>query len=226
VPGLGTTLRLVLLYDIHAIDRFASVQDVVSYCRLVTCARESAGKRSGTSGKNIGNAHLTWAFAEAAVLFLRHHPAGQQPLARWENQHGKGKALTILAHKLARAVYDRLKRDTVFARDKCLPGSREQSGGAGGLSGQTRDEPVSRTLQALFGCVYQRPGVHRPCIPEPLPLMGCPLWLLSLRRESSTVAVCCPSPEPGSHWRTGHVQPFFCRGRSEGTALFLGRRGP
>ena len=54
--------------------------------------------------------------------FLRHHPAGQQYLARLENKHGKGKALTILAHKLARAVYDMLKRDTVFDMDKFLHG--------------------------------------------------------------------------------------------------------
>ena len=75
-------LSLVLLYDIHAIDRFASVQDFVSSCRLVKCAKESAGKRLGTSGKKIGNVHLKWAFAEAATLFLRNHAAGQSALAR------------------------------------------------------------------------------------------------------------------------------------------------
>jgi hypothetical protein len=31
-----------------------------------------------------------------------------------EKKHGKGKALTVLAHKLARAVYYLLKRDVVF----------------------------------------------------------------------------------------------------------------
>jgi transposase len=45
VPGLGTLLRLVLLYEIHAIARFPRVQDCVSYCRLVKCAKASAGKR-------------------------------------------------------------------------------------------------------------------------------------------------------------------------------------
>ena len=56
VPGIGEILSLVLLYEIHDIDRFPRVQDCVSYCRLVTCAQESAGKRSGTSGTQIGNA--------------------------------------------------------------------------------------------------------------------------------------------------------------------------
>jgi transposase len=66
VPGIGTILSLVRLYAMHAIARFPRGQDVASSCRLVTCARESAGKRSGTSGRTIGNAHLTWAFSEAA----------------------------------------------------------------------------------------------------------------------------------------------------------------
>jgi transposase len=105
---------LVLLYEIHDIQRFPRVQDFVSYCRLVKCAKESAGKRYGTSGAKIGNAYLKWVFSEAAVLFLRTNPAGQKYLARLEKKHGKGKALTVLAHKLARAVYHMLKRETAF----------------------------------------------------------------------------------------------------------------
>jgi transposase len=120
VPGIGEILSLVLLYEIHAIQRFPRVQDFVSYCRLVKCAQESAGKRYGTSGSKIGNAYLKWAFSEAAVLFLRANPAGQKYLARLEKKHGTGKALTVLAHKLARAVYYILKRQTAFDMHKFL----------------------------------------------------------------------------------------------------------
>ena len=114
VPGIGKILSLVLLYAIHTIDRFPRVQDFVSYCRLVKCAKESAGKRYGTSGAKIGNAYLKWAFSEAAVLFLRTNPAGQKYLARLEKKHGQGKALTVLAQKRARAVYYMLRRKTAF----------------------------------------------------------------------------------------------------------------
>jgi transposase len=114
VPGIGKILSLVLLYEIHDIQRFPSVQDFVSYCRLVKCAKESAGKRYGTAGTKIGNAYLKWAFSEAAVLFLRENPEGQKYLTKLEKKHGTGKALTVLAQKLARAVYYMLKRGTAF----------------------------------------------------------------------------------------------------------------
>jgi transposase len=114
VPGIGKLLSLVLLYDIHQIERFPRVQDFASYCRLVKCAKDSGGKRLGTSGKKIGNTHLTWAFSEAATLFLRSNEPGQKYRARLEKNHDKGKALSILAHTLARAVYVMLKRTTAF----------------------------------------------------------------------------------------------------------------
>jgi transposase len=114
VPGIGKILSLVRLSEIHDIHRFPRVQEFVSYGRLVKCAKESAGKRDGTPGTKIGNAHLKWAFSETAVLFLRDNPAGQKYLARLAKKHGQGKAFTVRAHTLARAVYDMLTRDTVF----------------------------------------------------------------------------------------------------------------
>jgi hypothetical protein len=113
----------VRLDDIHHIDRCPRVQDVASSCRLVTCARESAGNRSGTSGTTIGHAHLTWACSEAAVLFLRDNPAGQKFLTRLEKKQSKGQALTIFAHKLARAVYLMLKNKMAFDMDTFLHSS-------------------------------------------------------------------------------------------------------
>jgi transposase len=120
VPGIGKILSLVLLYEIHDIHRFPRVQDFVSYCRLVKCAKESAGKRYGTAGTKIGNAYLKWALSEAAVLFLRENPQGQKYLTRLEKKHGRGKALTVLAHKLGRAVYHMLHRGTAFNMDTFL----------------------------------------------------------------------------------------------------------
>ncbi len=99
IPGVGKILALGRRYDIHHSRRFPRVQACVSSCRLVKCATASAGTRDGTSGTKMGHAYLTWAVSEAAVLFLRNHPAGQQYLARLARKHGQGNALTILAHQ-------------------------------------------------------------------------------------------------------------------------------
>jgi transposase len=103
-PGIGTILRLVLLDAIQTIARFPRGQDVVSSCRLVQGAKASAGQRDGPAGAKSGHASLQWACSAAAALFLCTHPAGQKSLARFENKHGQGTALTVLAQQLARAV--------------------------------------------------------------------------------------------------------------------------
>jgi transposase len=113
-PGMGQVLGLSILYEIQAIERFARVQDFVSYCRLVKPAKESAGKLLGHSGGKIGNAHLKWAFSEAAVCFLRANKPAQALRTRLAAKHGKGKSLAIIAARLARAVYFMLKRRTPF----------------------------------------------------------------------------------------------------------------
>ena len=120
VHGIGDILSLVILYEIHDIERFPRVQDFVSYCRLVKCQRESAGKKHGTGGARIGNPYLRWAFGEAAALFLRGNPPAQRWLEKKTRKHNKAKAMTILAHKLGCAVYYMLKRETLVDQDRFL----------------------------------------------------------------------------------------------------------
>ena len=59
-------------------------------------------------------------FGEAATVFLRGNPKAQQWLQKKANQHHKAKALTLLAHKLGRAVYYMLKRKKLFDQEKFL----------------------------------------------------------------------------------------------------------
>jgi len=120
IAGIGRILSLVILYEIEDIKRFPSVQDFASYSRLVKCSKESNGKKYGSSGKKIGNAHLKWAFSEAAVLFLKGNEPGKKYLDKLANKHGKGKALSILAHKMGRAVYFMLKNNKPFDQNTFL----------------------------------------------------------------------------------------------------------
>jgi transposase len=114
MPGVGKILALVMLDEIEHSARFPRVQEFVSSSRLVKSAREATGKRHGTSGKKIENAHFTWAFSEAAVLLLKNNEPAQKYLAKLAIKRGTGKALSILAHTLGRAVYCMLKQQVAF----------------------------------------------------------------------------------------------------------------
>lgn len=120
VWGIGPILALTILYEIGHIQRFDSVQKFASYARLVKCKAESAGKTYGTQGNKIGNAHLKWAFSEAAVLYLRGNEKAQHYLLTLQKRMSKAKALSALAHKLGRCVYFMLKNETVFDESRFL----------------------------------------------------------------------------------------------------------
>jgi transposase len=133
IPGVGKLLALILLYEMHAAQRFASAGQFLSYARLVRCAHESAGKKVGTGGKKIGNAHLRWAFAEAACLFLQRSERAKKWKQQQAAQRGSGKALAILAARLARAVYHMLRRGEAFDEDRFWGGTRRTSTGSSSL---------------------------------------------------------------------------------------------
>ncbi len=120
IPGIGKILGLIILYEIEDINRFPTVRDFVSYSRLVKCKKESNNKIYGSGGKKIGNAHLKWAFSEAAAIFIRGNGPERKFYDRLANKHGNGKALSIMAHRLGRAAYFMLKNKKPFDLKKFL----------------------------------------------------------------------------------------------------------
>jgi transposase len=75
---------------LHDVQRFDTAGQFLSYARLVRCAHESAGKKLGTGGKKIGNAHLCWIFAEAACLLLR---SSERAKKWWQKQAAQRREL-------------------------------------------------------------------------------------------------------------------------------------
>jgi transposase len=126
IPGVGPILALVLLYEMHQVERFDNVGQFLSYARLAPCDHESAGKKLGSGGKKIGNAHLRWAFGEIACLFLRGSERARQWKQKQEKKHGTAKALAILAARLARAVYFMLCKEEAFDEDRFWSGQAKQ----------------------------------------------------------------------------------------------------
>jgi transposase len=113
-------LALVMLYELHDARRFGDERQFVSYCRLVRPSHTSAGKAKPGKNHKIGNAQLRWAFGEAACLMLRELPAAASFVAKKEKQHGKAKALSILAARIARTAWLMLKRKEAFDATKFL----------------------------------------------------------------------------------------------------------
>jgi transposase len=135
IPGVGKVLALILLYERHDVGHFDSAGQFLSYARLVRCAHESAGKKLGSGGKKIGNAHLRWANACAACLFLRSSERAKRWKQRQAAPRGAGKALAILAARLGRAVYHMLRKHEAFDEERFWQGgTRRSSTGSSSLS--------------------------------------------------------------------------------------------
>jgi transposase len=114
IPGVGKILALVLLYEIHDINRFERVQNFTSYARLIKPQKKSAGKVTGSGNRKMGNAYLKWAFSEATLLLIREKQEIKDYQIKLKNKHGKARALAIISHKLGRAVYYMLKNKQAF----------------------------------------------------------------------------------------------------------------
>jgi transposase len=120
VPGIGRVLGLTILYEMDTVMRFPTDKDFLSYSRLVKGSVASAGKIKGLCGGKMGNAHLRWAFGEAAVIAKRNHPLLTPYAERLTAKRGKFKGNAILASKLARAVYHMLQTGTVFDAERVV----------------------------------------------------------------------------------------------------------
>ena len=115
-PLVLTAQRSVLAHDLAgAVGHHVRRNAIGDYVALGLHASPpcdcspSAGK-----GHKIGNAHLRWAIGEVACLMLRELPAAQVFVARLEKQHGKAKAISILAARIRRTAWLMLKRKEAF----------------------------------------------------------------------------------------------------------------
>jgi transposase len=169
IPGVGPILALVLLYEMHQVERFEQVGQFLSYSRLAPCDHESAGKKLGSGGKKIGNAHLRWAFGEAACLFLRGSERAKQWKHKQEKKHGSGKTLAIVAARLARAVYHMLRKQEAFDEERFwsgqakLPAPLPQPAEAVAANDATRPSPEAapKTKPAARGSDRQQSRAAR-----------------------------------------------------------------
>lgn len=120
VPGIGPVLGMTILLERgamargHPVERFDSVGDYASYCRMVQSVRLSNGKRKGHGNRKCGNRYLCGAFMEAANYAVRFDPLIRRWYERKRARKHRVVAIKTVAHKLARACYHMLHEDTTF----------------------------------------------------------------------------------------------------------------
>ena len=115
IKGCGNILSSILVTEIGDINRFHSMGDFVSYCRLAPTSKLSNGKSKGKGNAKNGNAYLSWALTELATLMARFNRPVQRYLDRKLERRGlRVVAIRSLAAKLARCVYQLLRKNEPF----------------------------------------------------------------------------------------------------------------
>ena len=104
IPGIGKLVAFTLYLEIDVIERFASVKNFFSYCRVVPGAANSAGKRRHGHRKD-GNRYLKLALSHAAVRAIQYFPEIKSFYQKKARQKNPAIARTLVQKELARAAY-------------------------------------------------------------------------------------------------------------------------
>ena len=112
ISGVGDVLAPTIALETGEIERFKSVGNYSSYCRVVESRRESNERKKGEGNKKCGNRYLAWAFSEAAHFAVRYNDRARRFFDRKAAKRNRIVAIRAVAHKLARAAYF-IQRDRV-----------------------------------------------------------------------------------------------------------------
>lgn len=105
ITGIGNILGLTIMLEVGDIGRFAKVGNYSSYCRCVSSARISNGKKKGENNRKNGNKYLSWAYVEAANFAKRYSKKAQRFYQRKMAKTNKIVATKALGNKMCRASY-------------------------------------------------------------------------------------------------------------------------
>lgn len=113
IPGIGKMNAFNIVLEVDDINRFESVNNFYSYCRLTPSARNSAGKSKQRSSKD-GNKYLKVVFSDAAVHAIQYYPVIRKYNNTLLRKKNKQIAKTIIAKEIANIVFHVLKYKTNF----------------------------------------------------------------------------------------------------------------
>jgi transposase len=120
IDGIGLILALTIMLETGEITRFQRVGQYASYCRCVSGARYSNGKRKSKTNTKNGNKYLAWAFVEAANFSIRYNETVKRYYQRKLSKTNVIVARKTVAHKLARACFYVLRDQVEFDVNKAF----------------------------------------------------------------------------------------------------------
>jgi len=115
IPGIGRLNAFTLYLEVDGIERFATVKNFYSYCRLVPGAHNSGGRVRHRSSKE-GNKYLKIAFSHAATRAIQYYPVVKKYYHRMARKKGAPIARTLVAKEIAKSVYFVLKTKEPYNR--------------------------------------------------------------------------------------------------------------
>ena len=128
MTGIGLLTAYTIIAEVGEIGRFRSENAFSSYCGLVLSTRQSADKvyhgRIGPAGRRT----LKWAFVEAAHTAVKRDSYFSSIYHKHNKSKGDGKAIVIVAHQMAKIVYQMLCDERPY---KPRPKQRKRSSGVG-----------------------------------------------------------------------------------------------
>ena len=104
IPGIGRLNAFTIFLEVDGVERFPSVKNFYSYCRLVPGAHNSGGRVRHRSSKE-GNKYLKIAFSHAATRAIQYYPVVKQYYHRMARKKGAPIARALVAKEIAKAVY-------------------------------------------------------------------------------------------------------------------------
>lgn len=120
IDGIGLVLALTIMLETGEISRFDEVGDYASYCRCISGAKYSNGKKKGYTNSKNGNKFLSWTFTEAANFAIRYNDTVKRYYQRKMAKTNRIVAIKTVAHKLARACFYVLKDQVEFDVQKAF----------------------------------------------------------------------------------------------------------
>ena len=138
-------MAFTIFLEVDDMQRFPTIKQFWSYCRLVPGAADSADRRRHRTSKD-GNRYRKLAFSHPAVRAVQYFPEVCQWYQRWKRKKPPRVARALVAKELAKSVDHVLKddvdfnqqfKDTPLTRHKQAPWPRRASRSAS-LSSGTR----------------------------------------------------------------------------------------